>query len=155
MKQGDILNALTEFDDALFIDRKNTEAIRGKYFCYMQIGELEKAITQANKFIDLRPNDAVGFSDRGIALMANKNYNEALDDFNKAMSLDSSYPTIGYFNKGQALLALNRYREAIRCFDTVIQMTNRTPEHSMKRLCFANIGFKDSACQLTACYDAR
>jgi hypothetical protein len=38
MQEGDYFNAALEFDDALFSDKNNLAALKGKYLCNMNMG---------------------------------------------------------------------------------------------------------------------
>jgi|GEM_PF-3974521 len=147
LASGDISSALLQFDDALFIDQANLRAIRGKYICYMQLRKFDMASEQANKFINLAPAEPAGYSDRGTAYMMTKQYEKALQDFDRVIELDTSYPTIAYFNKGEVLKELKQYSAAVRCYDAVTQKDTTDARAFFKKgLAYLALGFTDSAC---------
>jgi tetratricopeptide (TPR) repeat protein len=83
MSQGDYFNADLEFDDALFANNNNLDALRGSYYCALNMGYNDKALKRANKFIELRPDSFVGYNDRGTIYLVAKDYNKALSDFER------------------------------------------------------------------------
>ena len=147
LSQGDYFKADLEFDDALFIDNNNLDALRGSYFCAFNLGNNDKALTRANKFIELRPDSAVGYNDRGTIYLITKDFEKALADFIKVIEKGTNYPGIGYFNIAESLRGLNRYEEAIEIFNVVIAIDNNDARAYFKKgITFSRMGNKDSAC---------
>ena len=72
MQEGDYFKADLEFDDALFGDENNLDALRGSAQCALNLGMYDKALKRANKFIELRPDSSVGYNDRGIVFACNE-----------------------------------------------------------------------------------
>ncbi len=147
MSQGDYFNADLEFDDALFIDHNNLDALRGSYYCALNMGFNDKALKRANKFIELRPDSSVGYNDRGTIYIVTKEFAKALSDFNKVIENGTDYPTVAYFNKAESLRELNRFEEAIIAYNYVISIDNKDARAYFKKgTTFLKIGKKDSAC---------
>ena len=147
MSQGDYFNADLEFDDALFADNNNLDALRGSYYCALNMGYNDKALKRANKFIELRPDSSVGYNDRGTIYLVTKDYNKALSDFEKVIEKGTDYPAIAYFNKAESLRELNRFEEAIKSYNVVIAADNKDARAYFKKgMAFSKMGNKDSAC---------
>jgi tetratricopeptide (TPR) repeat protein len=147
MSQGDYFNADLEFDDALFADENNLDALRGSCFCALNMRYNDKALKRANKFIELRPDSSVGYSDRGMIYFVTKDYEKALADFNSVIEKGTDYPTVAYFNKAESLRELNRFEEAIKSYNTVIAVNNKDARAYFKKgIAFSKMGDKDSAC---------
>jgi tetratricopeptide (TPR) repeat protein len=147
MSQGDYFNADLEFDDALFADNNNLDALRGSYYCALNMGYTDKALKRANKFIELRPDSSVGYNDRGTIYLVTKDYEKALADFNNVIEKGTDYPAIAYFNKAESLRELNRFGEAIKSYNVVIAVDNKDSRAYFKKgIAFSKIGNKDSAC---------
>ena len=66
--------------------------------------DVAKEIEELNKFIQLDPNDAVAYYNRGNAYDELGEYQLAIQDFNKAIQLDPNY-ALAYHHRG------NAYRE--------------------------------------------
>jgi tetratricopeptide (TPR) repeat protein len=147
MSQGDYVNADLEFDDALFADNNNLDALRGSYYCALNMGYNDKALKRANKFIELRPDSSVGYNDRGTIYLVTKEFEKALFDFNKVIENGTGYPAVAYFNKAESLRELNRFEEAIKCYNVVIAVDNKDARAYYKKgMAFSKIGNRDSAC---------
>lgn len=147
MSQGDYFNADLEFDDALFADNNNLDALRGSYYCAFNMGYNDKALKRANKFIELKPDSSVGYNDRGAIYFVTKDYEKALSDFNSVIEKGTDYPTIAYFNKAESLRELNRFEEAIKLYNIVISVSNKDARAYFKKgIAFLKIGNRDSAC---------
>ncbi len=147
MSQGDYFNADLEFDDALFADDNNLDALRGSYYCALNMGYNDKALKAANKFIELQPDSSVGYNDRGTIYLVKKNFEKALSDFNKVLEKGTDYPSVAYFNKGEALSELNKFEEAIKCYNIVIAADRKDARAYYKKgKVFSKIGNLDSAC---------
>lgn len=147
MSEGDYFNADLEFDDALFADNNNLDALRGSYYCALNMGYNDKALKRANKFIELRPDSSVGYNDRGTIFLVTKDFEKALSDFNKVIENGTDYPAVAYFNKAESLGGLNRFEEAIKSYNIVIAVDNKDARAYFKKgMAFSKIGNKDSAC---------
>jgi tetratricopeptide (TPR) repeat protein len=147
ISQGDYFNADLEFDDALFADNNNLDALRGSYYCALNMGYNDKALKRANKFIELRPDSSVGYNDRGTIYLTTKNYEKALSDFNEVIEKGTEYPAVAYFNKAESLRELNRFEEAIKSYNFVIAIDNKDARAYFKKgIVFLKIENKDSAC---------
>ncbi|MBK8674466.1 MAG: tetratricopeptide repeat protein [Bacteroidetes bacterium] len=136
MSQGDYFNAALEFDDALFADNNNLDALRGSYYCALNMGNNDKALKRANKVIELRPDSSVGYNDRGTIYLVTKDYERALSDFNKVIEKGTDYPAVAYFNKAESLRELNRFDEAIKNYNIVISVDKDARHISKKELHF-------------------
>ncbi len=64
------------------------------------------------------------FLKRGDHLLENGKYEEALEYFEKALSLDPDNPNI-WNKKGVALRSMGRYGEAIECFNKSLEILPR------------------------------
>jgi len=147
LSQGDYFNADLEFDDALFADNNNLDALRGSYYCALNMGYLDKALKRANKFIELRPDSSVGYNDRGTVYIVTKDFMKALADFNKVIEKGTDYPAVAYFNKAESLTGLNRFEEAIKSYNLIIAVDKTDARaHFKKGMTFSKLGNKDSAC---------
>ena len=109
-----------------------------------QKGNYDKAISYFNKAIELDPNNAVVYHNRGLVYFKTGSYyntepfHKAISDFSKAIELDSNYED-AYYNRGLAYNNLfhhyqklpaetfppeieDKYHEAIADFDKVLEL---------------------------------
>lgn len=61
----------------------------------------DNTIAEYTKAIELNPNDAKAYVNRGVAYYTRGNLNQAVADFSKAIELDSQFAT-AYYNRGLA-----------------------------------------------------
>jgi tetratricopeptide (TPR) repeat protein len=145
--QGDYFNASLEYDDALFSDAENIPALRGRIFCSMRTGDLDKALKAADQYIKLRPDSIDGYNDRGVIYLNKKEFEKAITNFDKTIDLETPYKTVAYFNKGSALIELGRNEEAIICFRNVLTYDKYDYQaYSKIGQIFLSMNQKDSSC---------
>jgi tetratricopeptide (TPR) repeat protein len=84
-------------------------------------GDQDKAIADFNKAIQLNPNDAVAYSNRGLAWNKKGDQDKAIADFNKAIQLNPNF-SIAYNYRGIALYKKGYLDKAIADFNKAIQL---------------------------------
>ena len=78
-------------------------------------GKYEEALEYLNKAIEKYPNDHRFFSNRGLTCFLLSQFNEALEDAEKAISINPE-KVFPYFIKGKALEGLQRNKEALDAY---------------------------------------
>ena len=68
---------------------------------HLSLGEFDHAITVFTKAIDLYPNFAAAYNNRGMAYGLKHNLNRAIENLDRAIQLDSNYAA-AYCNRGLA-----------------------------------------------------
>lgn len=71
---------------------------------YYSQGNYDQAIANYNKAIQINPNDAKVYVNRGVAYASRCNYDQAIADFDKALQIDSNFAGGAgiYYNRGVA-----------------------------------------------------
>ncbi len=116
--------AFQDFDKALRIDPKNVDALFNLGTAYLNVGETQAGIETLTKAISIYPGNATLYLNRGVAVLARKpstekNYLQALSDFNKTIELDpkqeEAYLNRGYIedHRRDFRLSLTDYAKAI------------------------------------------
>jgi len=85
-----------------------------------QQGELELAIALITKALDIKPDEGA-FNNRGLALHQLGQYENALKDFDSAISLNPKNPQ-SHYNRGNALQEVKQYEAALRSYDQAIAL---------------------------------
>lgn len=88
---------------------------------YMRQGKYNEAITEFSKFIEISPNYAEAYSNRGTAYDEKGNYDQAISDFTKAIELNPSY-IIAYFNRGNVSAHKGNDDQAILDYTKAIEL---------------------------------
>src|SRR5215475_1762377 len=68
-----------------------------------------------------RQGVVAALTSRGNLHLGNRNYDRAIDDYNKAIRLDTKYP-VGFYNRGLAYLRKGRIDRAIEDFNEAIRL---------------------------------
>jgi len=84
-------------------------------------GNYDRAIADCNKAIEINPNDAVAYYNRGSVYPDKGNYNQAIADFNKAIEINPDYAK-AYANQGIAYARNGNYDKAIANFIKAIEI---------------------------------
>ena len=88
---------------------------------YYDNEEYDKALESYNKILDIDPNNAEAYYNKGYTYyMLNQN-DEALKDFDKAIKLDPDYANT-YNGKGDVFYELEQYDEALINYDKAIAL---------------------------------
>ena len=115
---------------APIVSAETAEERHEKGLSFGKAGEYEKAIEDLNKSIELNPNDAIAYDDRGFIYAFDLGkYEKAIEDFNKAIELDPNY-IAAYFHRGNAYSFLGQFEKAIEDYSKVIASDPHHPGHA-------------------------
>ena len=84
-------------------------------------GDYDRALQDYTKAIDLKPNDAEAYNNRGGAYYLKEEYESAIIDFTKAIDLNPDYAE-AYNNRGVAYHLKEDYESAIADYTKAIQL---------------------------------
>jgi tetratricopeptide (TPR) repeat protein len=84
-------------------------------------GRFLKAIDDFTKVIEIDPNYALAYTNRGSAKIELKQYHEAIEDYNKAIEINPIHAD-NYYNRGLTKGKLKQYHEAIEDYDKTIEI---------------------------------
>ena len=88
---------------------------------YLLKGEIDKAIDDHNKAIQLRPSDAKAYVGQGNAYRGKGEFDKAIEAYNTATQLKPDFADV-YSNRGIVFGIIGRHDLAIRDFSKVIQL---------------------------------
>ena len=106
--------AISYRNKAIELDPNYPPPYEGLGWIYNCLGEHDKAIKFCNKAISLSPDDwilSLTYNTRGEAYRLLKNYRQALDDYNKAIQINSGNASF-YQNRGKCYDALGDKEKA-------------------------------------------
>ena len=86
----------------------------------MMIGQVDMAIERYSHAINLNPNYAEAYTNRGLAYHKKGDYDRAISDHNTAIDLNPNYAE-AYFNRGGAYKSKNNYDHALADFTKAIE----------------------------------
>ena len=116
---------------------------------YLASGRYREALEVSNKLIELMPDSALFYLARGGDYANIDKYQDAIADYEKALSMDrgniTKVPPV-YFNMGTAYLSWGKNIEAIKYFDKALELDRRYPQALAHRgVAYHNIGKFDLA----------
>ena len=112
-RERDIERLFELSDKILALDDSSAQAhiVLSRFYVY--VGKPDRAITEAEKAVDLDPNDADGYAFGGAALNQEKRYNEAILWLEKAIRRNPSPPIWYLFALCNAYIASGQHHKAI------------------------------------------
>ena len=88
---------------------------------YYNLGELDKAMEDVSRAVELDPNFATHYMTRAHVYFGLKEYEKGLQDADRAVELDPE-DAMHHAIRGQALTELNRYEEARKAVDRAVEL---------------------------------
>lgn len=88
---------------------------------HYRAGDHQRAITLFSQAIELAPDYAIAYNDRGVALMSLGEYERAAADYAEAIALDPNY-VLAYNNRGWAYYKLGNYKQALADLNQAIEL---------------------------------
>jgi tetratricopeptide (TPR) repeat protein len=112
MAAKDWNQAIVLFEKAAKAAPNEADAYVGLSRAYVQLGQLDKALANANLAVEKRPGYAIAYGQRGIVQKIQQKYDAAMQDFTKAVQKDSSY-SWAYAQRGDLYLRQNDLDKAL------------------------------------------
>ncbi len=113
-KENQSLNYAGQLQQKRFAE---DERLKGNEF--MKSKEYQDAVNCYTKSLDIM-QEAATYSNRAMAYLKLKNYNQVVDDANAALKIDSKYLK-AYHRRGKAYFELRKYEQAIKDFQYILE----------------------------------
>lgn len=101
----DFAGSIKDFDKAIKLDPKYTDAYYNRGTSKMYTKNYKGALTDFDKAIELKPDFVSAFTNRGVAKLNLKNTKGAMDDFDQAIKIDP-VNSLAYFMRGQVKMQM-------------------------------------------------
>jgi tetratricopeptide (TPR) repeat protein len=121
---GNLAKALDDYNSALKLDGKFTDAWHNRADVELRKGDLQAAITDYQKVTGLDPNRSSAYNGRGNALRESGKIDEAIADYDQAISLAPESP-FAYNGRGNARRDKGDIEAAIKDYDRAIELNPR------------------------------
>jgi len=115
---------ISDFNKALEIDPKDTQAYSKRGIAHVEKGLYEQAISDLTKALEIDPRNGEAYFNRGYAYRKEGKYDQAISDFNKALEIDPRN-TSAYNNRGLAYRNKGHYEQAFSDFNKAIEINPR------------------------------
>ena len=103
-----------------------------------QLGQHFVAIADFSKAIELKPDYAIAYYNRGLAKRRLKQYADAIKDYSKATEINPDFVE-AYYNRGIAKYYLGRTLEAKRDFQTALRLVRQAKDKDFEARILAKI----------------
>ena len=120
-QRGQLLQAKAAYEQVLGKQPKHFDALHMLGVIAFQTKNLTLADELIGKAIEINPNVASAYSNRGLALKELKRLDDALASYDKAIALKPDYAD-AFYNRGNALQALKRLEDALASYDKAITL---------------------------------
>lgn len=114
-------NEFTLWDDAVLKSPQKARPYSIRGIAYALSGDLDKAISDYNKAIEINPSFTETYSNRGNAYSDSGNFKKAVSDYNKAIELDPKFAS-AYTNRGNAYFRFGNYKEAVSDYNRALAL---------------------------------
>ena len=88
---------------------------------YLNGGEVDKALADFNKAVELNPGLALAYCNRGSVYISKNEYDKALSDLNKAIELVPDF-SMAYNNRGMVYKKRGEYEKALSDYNKAIEL---------------------------------
>lgn len=141
-----------EYEEALEIFKKahrkipnDIQILYMETYCYFKTGNFDEAINGFNKLIELQPENATFYSERGLVFMYQKLKEKSLADFDHAASLE---PSNAYRYSSRAFIKdyFGDQQGAIKDYEKAIELDpNDAVSYNNKGIIEEKLGYKEKA----------
>jgi tetratricopeptide (TPR) repeat protein len=129
LKNNDLAGAALKLEQAAALDPKLAEADGALADIYLELGRNPEALTAADRYLALKPNDARGLRARFDALKGTGDSEKARAALEALAAADpkSEGTALRYFNEGAELTRTGKYDDAAVWFEKVVEIAPAEP----------------------------
>ena len=112
--------AITEFDEAISVNPRDSLAYYNRANAYRNLGEYRLAIQDYDEVLGLNPRDALAYNSRADAYLNLGEYHLAIQDYDEALAI---FPQLGeaYAGRARSYQFLGRDSEAQQDVDRAVE----------------------------------
>lgn len=118
-QKGHLVQAQEFYRMALELEPRHFDAVHFLGVIAAQTEKFDQALVLIDRAIQIDPNNAVAWNNRGNALRALNRPQLAIESYNKAIALKGDYP-VAYYNLGNVLRDLNDPKAAVESYTKAI-----------------------------------
>ncbi|MEM7375266.1 MAG: tetratricopeptide repeat protein [Bacteroidota bacterium] len=136
--RGDVYTKRSEWEQALeaysevLKQQRSANAFHKRAYVYQRMGQIDKALTDLNRAVDLRPTLETAWFDRGLIHQAAQRYDQALADFDQVLRLQPGNSK-AFCRKGEVWVAKGDSDSARHHFSLAMQMDPNDAEPYYQR----------------------
>jgi len=119
--QGNFIQAMSDYNKAIEIDSKFTDAYINRGNIYFQSGKFDLALSEYNKVIEVDPNNPDAYYNRGNIYYQQGNSAKAIYNYNKAIGININYAQ-AYNNRGNLYAQEGKFTDALSDYIRAIEI---------------------------------
>lgn len=135
-KDKQYAQAAEAFGMAIKADPQDSKHYLNRANAYRAAGKLDEAAADFTKFSEMEPDRADGFSGLGKVKISKKDYDGAIEDFNKALEIDDDGEIDIYRFRAFAYVSKDEFEKAIEDYTKVLGKKSDDPQ-ALERRAFA------------------
>ncbi|WP_300368809.1 tetratricopeptide repeat protein [Brachyspira sp.] len=144
--------AIKYFDEALDIQPNNSEAIKYKAFCFVNIGNFDEAISSMNDVLKKFPDDSLLNYNLGRAYKGREDYKTAIRYYSNSYK-DKEYSVKSLYEMGLCYIKLENIELAIKTLEKAISYESYDKELNLAILytlseCYDTVGNINKAMEI-------
>ncbi|HEY8099799.1 MAG TPA: tetratricopeptide repeat-containing glycosyltransferase family protein [Burkholderiaceae bacterium] len=118
-QQGQLAQARILYEEVLNVQPRHFDALHYLGVIATQTNDHQGAVELIGKAIEINPDDATAYNNRGLALQALLQLDAALASYDKAIAIQPAYAE-AYYNRGNVLQGLKQLHAALASYDKAI-----------------------------------
>lgn len=111
-EKGQLTEAMAEYNRAIELDPRNTNAYYNRASLYQKQGKPEAAFADFNKIIEINPNYSQSYYGRGLIYDGQGQRDKAIAEYTKAIE-NNAYSGFAYLKRAVAYNSKGEYRKAL------------------------------------------
>ncbi len=129
-----VMLKLDKKSDKPLMDSIQIQGYQVRAEAFISSGDSKNALNELQAAIKLAPNNSYSYTLRGIAYAMKNTYNEAVQDFNKALKLPKNRNAEKtYYSRGLTYKELGMYKEALGSITQAIAINDRVADYYYDR----------------------
>ncbi len=138
-RRGDLPNALKDSEQVVTL-RGDANAYANFAFLQNEANRFSDAISSANKAIELEPESAFGYLQRGIGYAKSSQLENAKLDFDRGIQLAPDNPQL-FYNRAQYFTERGSYRAALADATRAVELApDDAQAHGIRAFCHGTLG---------------
>lgn len=138
---GEPQRAILLYEKALKLDELNPFLMYKIARIYREQGNYTKSLEYLNRAIEIYPDYSLGYIDRGYVYSKQFEYDEAINDYNRALALKQARSKfLGYLYRGWAYYNKGNLRQSIRDYTIAIKIKPTAEAYDLRAI--SNIALK-------------
>lgn len=160
LQQGDYQGAVEALTQAIEADPLNFGALLNRGLAYENLKQLDKALQDYSRAIELVPSFGMAYHYRGHVYAKLQQYERAVEQYDQALkhasalqidaqgqAITTNKPAV-YYDRGNALYELGRYQQAVESYDGALTLSPRfAAAYNNRGVAYSKLQDKQAACR--------